>query len=135
MPKFTIQRSEKVGNTRIRLFKLITNQVCPIDEFEKVIEYEGAFAHEIDKIYAILECVCNLTMLPKTMYRVLQLGDLPFQVYEAKSSSLRFYLIKLEKTGKVIMMGGRKSTQNADLKQITRLAKEIYSHGIPETKI
>ncbi|MEO6282262.1 MAG: hypothetical protein ABIN80_01010 [Dyadobacter sp.] len=74
-------------------------------------------------------------MLPKTMYRVLQLGDLPFQVYEAKSSSLRFYLIKLEKTGKVIMMGGRKSTQNADLKQITRLAKEIYSHGIPETKI
>lgn len=135
MSKFSIIRSRRIGNTRIKLLKLVINNVSQIDEFEKMIEQEGALAHEIDKIYAILEYVCNLSMLPKTMYRVLQLGDLPFQVYEAKSSNLRFYLIKLEKTGKVVIMGGRKNTQKADLKQIAKLAKEIHSQGITEIKI
>jgi hypothetical protein len=130
MTKFTIRLSGRVGATRIKLYKLAVNKECQLDEFEGVIQKEGAFSCEIDKMYAILKNACNLVMLPRTTFRPLQLGDLPYPIYEAKTKNLRFYLIKFEKTGKVILLGGRKSNQKADLKHLSRLIKDIHSKGI-----
>lgn len=130
MTKFSIRLSDKVPSTRIKLYKLTINKVCPIDEFEKVIRRDACLNLEIDKIYATLEDSCNLVLLPKTKFRELKLGKLPYRIFEAKSKHLRFYLIKLEKTGRVILIGGCKTSQKSDLKYLEVLIKDIHSQGI-----
>ncbi len=130
MSKFSIRLSDKVGATRIKLYKLIIHNACQIDEFEKVMRRDATFNFEIEKIYSTIEDSCNLVTLPKTIFRQLKLGKLPYQLYEAKSKHLRFYLFKLEKTGRVILIGGRKADQKADFKYLERLLKEIHSQGI-----
>jgi hypothetical protein len=130
MTKFSVRRSDKVTSTRIKLYKLAINKVCPIDEFEKVIRRDSSLNLEIDKIYATLEDSCNLVLLPKTKFRQLRLGKLPYRLFEAKSKHLRFYLIKLEKAGRVILIGGCKTNQKADLKYLEVLIKDIHSQGI-----
>lgn len=130
MTKFSIRSSGKVSIARIKLFKLAINNICPIDEFEKAMRRDAGLNLEIDKIYSIIEDSCNLVPLPKTIFRQLKLRKLPYRLYEAKSKHLRFYLIKLEKMGKVILIGGRKTTQREDLKYLESLIKDIYSQGI-----
>lgn len=97
MTEFSIRLSSKVSSTRIKLFKLAINQICPIDEFEKVMRRDAVLNFEIEKIYSTIEDSCNLVTLPKTIFRQLKLGKLPYQLYEAKSKHLRFYLFKLKK--------------------------------------
>ncbi|SDG42583.1 hypothetical protein SAMN04487996_118160 [Dyadobacter soli] len=130
MSKFSIRISDKVGPTRIKLYKLFIQKTCQVDDFEEEISRNCRLDREVDKIYNILEKVCNLKMLPKTMFRLLHLGEFSYQLYEAKSKSLRFYLIKVERTGKIILLGGRKSNQKADLKYLIKLMHDIESEGI-----
>lgn len=130
MSKFSIRLSDRVGPTRIKLYKLVINKTCQVDEFEDEISRESSLANEIDKLYNILRKACDLKMLPKTMFRLIHAGELPFQLYEAKSKNLRFYLIKLERTGKVILLGGRKSNQKVDLKKLVKLVNDIHSEGV-----
>ncbi len=130
MSRFSIQLSRRVSLTRIRLFKLAINNICPIDEFEKAMRRDTGLNIEINKIYSTIEDSCNLVLLPKTVFRQLKLEKLPCRLYEAKSKHLRFYLMKLEKTGRVILIGGRKTNQKADLKYLESLVKEIHSQGI-----
>lgn len=130
MTKFSIRLSDKVTSTRIKLYKLAINKVCPIDEFENAVKRDTGLNFEIDKIYATLEDSCNLVLLPKTKFRQLKLGKLPYRLFEAKSKHLRFYLIKLEKTGRVILLGGCKTSQKADIKYLEMLINNIHSQGI-----
>jgi len=130
MTKFSIQLSRRVSLTRIRLFKLAINNICPIDEFEKAMRRDTGLNIEINKIYSTIEDSCNLVLLPKAVFRQLKMEKLPYRLYEAKSKHLRFYLMKLEKTGRVILIGGRKTNQKADLNYLESLIKEIHSQGI-----
>lgn len=119
-----------MGTTRSALYKLMIDNNCQIEEFEKLILEQGTFGKDIGKIYATIKAACDLSTLPKTMYRVLRLPDAKFKIYEAKSANLRYYLIKLEKTGKVIILAGKKSDQKLDWKYLTKLTQDIYLQGI-----
>lgn len=130
MSKFSIRLSDRIGHTRIKLYKLAINNICPVDEFEDLLARQGTLLPELRQVYSIIEGTCNLVSLPNTKFRQLKMHHLPYQLYEAKSKNLRYYLIKLEKTGRVILLGGRKSTQGTDIKHLERLLKEIYSKGI-----
>ena len=46
-------------------------------------------------------------------------------VYEAKRGALRVYVIKIEKTGKVIVAGGMKVDQKADIASVKKLIRKI----------
>ncbi len=130
MTKFSIRLSDRVAPTKIRLYKLAINNTCPVDEFEALLRQEGTLISELRQIYSVIEDTCNLFSLPKTKFRLLKMGKSSYQLYEAKSKNLRYYLFKLEKTGRVVLLGGRKGNQSADLKYLERLIKEIHSKGI-----
>lgn len=112
------------------MYKLVINKTCQIDEFEDEISRESNLDNELSRIYNILRKVCDLKMLPKTMFRLLNLGNVPYQLYEAKSKHLRIYVIKLEKTGKAILLGGHKANQKSDLKYLVKLVNDIHSEGV-----
>jgi putative component of toxin-antitoxin plasmid stabilization module len=48
-------------------------------------------------------------------------------VYEAKSGSIRIYLFHEEKTGRVIVTGGKKGEQDEDIAQIEHIIKSYYN--------
>ncbi len=49
------------------------------------------------------------------------------KVYEAKSGGIRIYLFHEEKTGRVIVIGGDKDSQNEDVKRVEKIIKEYYN--------
>lgn len=132
MSKYKIQLSKKVNNTKIPLYKLLINERCNIDLFDKQIKEEGRHVEDLQSTYSIIEKACNLIMLPKGMFRVIQAGNLPFQIYEAKRGVIRIYMIKLEKTGKIILAGGMKDDQESDIKSLKKLVKDIKIEGISD---
>jgi len=126
MGKYVIRPCERVGNTKIPLFALAIDDVCGIDEFEALIKKEGTYVNEIDSLYAIVEQTCNMLRVSKNNWKELRLEKkIPYKVYEARSRNLRMYLIHEEKTGRVVIYGGKKTNQDSDIKRIKKMVTDI----------
>lgn len=67
-----------------------------------------------------------MKFLPEKKFRQLTIKGLNCKVYEAKSGSIRIYLFHEEKTGRVIVTGGKKGDQDEDISQIERIIKNYY---------
>lgn len=71
--------------TRQRVYKLVRNGKCHIDEFWIEVKKDQHLVREGRVIWKILEDVANGERLPKTRYRKLKLR---YNVYEVKSKEL-----------------------------------------------
>jgi hypothetical protein len=111
-------------NTNQRVGKLVRNGKCFFDEFIKEIEKDKNLCNEIDNLYAYLEDVVLGKLLSKNVYRKLNTVILKYQPYEVKSKHLRLYLIHDKEKGKVLLIGGKKTTQKEDILRTIRLIKE-----------
>lgn len=72
--------------------------------------------------------VANLRSLPKQKYRDVTPTKETVKEYEIKTADLRLYLIK-DETGNLVLLGGKKSTQDEDFKAF-RLLKKRYLNSI-----
>lgn len=124
MITFTVQPIIEF-KTRQKVNKLIRNGKCLIDDFLVNIKKDNNLSPELDVIIANLEDIADGKSLPKTRYRRLNLSSkLKFTPYEVKSSNLRIYLIHEKETGQILIIGGKKSTQEKDLKKLEKLIKD-----------
>jgi putative component of toxin-antitoxin plasmid stabilization module len=69
--------------------------------------------------------ISNLQSLPATKYKPLKGCKDAYTEYEIKTENLRVYLFKEEKTGSIIVCGGKKSTQQKDIQRFRNL-KQSY---------
>lgn len=110
--------------TRQPVFKLLRNSRCLIDEFWIEIKKDQNLTGQGRAIWKIIEDAANGKRLPKTRYRKL---NLKHNAFEAKCKQLRIYLIHENKTGQIIILGGKKTTQVKDLKKLRKILDE-YVH-------
>ena len=110
--------------TRQRVYKLVRNGKCHIDEFWIEVKKDQHLVTEGRVIWKILEDVANGERLPKTRYRKLKLR---YNVYEVKSKELRIYLLLERNTGLLLILGGRKSDQKQDLKRLRMILDEYVN--------
>jgi putative component of toxin-antitoxin plasmid stabilization module len=93
-----------------------------VDPFSKEasVQYES----ELLTLNARMDLVANLERLPKQKFRDLTPAKEQVKEYEFKTKHLRLYVIHIEKTGKVVVLGGYKNTQKKDIRGFRSLKKQ-----------
>jgi putative component of toxin-antitoxin plasmid stabilization module len=126
MTKFVLTNIDEIVG-RIKIFKLLINNHCEYDEFEKQIETEGTYSSELVTIQARLQNIAEGKLLPKEKFRNITPKKELVKEYEIKTRHLRVYLFHEERTGRVIVCGGKKITQQKDMKHFRRIKKEYFN--------
>jgi len=126
MNKFALKYIDEIVG-RIKIFKLLVNNSCEYDEFERQIETESSYRSELITIQARLQDVADGKLLPKEKFRNITPKKDLIKEYEIKTRHLRVYLFHEEKTGRVIVCGGKKITQQKDINHFRRIKKEYLN--------
>ena len=116
--------SSHILNTKIKVYELHKNGISIFEEFFKQIENDGNLLSNIAAVVRIIEDTANLNRRPQNKFRVLKGLSVNCKVFEAKSGVIRVYLFHEEKTGRIIVMGGVKDNQSADIKKVEKIIKE-----------
>jgi hypothetical protein len=128
MEKYSIHLSEYTSpNTQIPVFNLYVDGVCLFDEFYNKIEREGNLIRYVHAAISIVESAANGIRLHQTKFKEITPKGLPCKLYEAKKEDIRIYLFHEEKTGRIIVTGGKKSTQQKDINKIIKTVKAYYN--------
>ncbi len=123
MNKFALKLIDETTG-RLKIFKLLVNNRSEYDEFERQIEMEGTYISELVTIQARLQDIADGKLLPKEKFRNITPKKELVKEYEVKTRHLRVYLFHEEKTGRVIVCGGKKITQQKDINHFRRIKKE-----------
>lgn len=126
MYNFALQEIKEIRG-RLTIFKLLVNNLCLFDEFEKEIEREGSYASELRTIITRLHEVADCKTLPNTKFKDITPKNETNKEYEVKTRNLRVYLFHEKRTGRIIVSGGKKSTQKADIRHFRRIKKEYFN--------
>ncbi len=126
MSIFALSYMEEIAG-RIKIFKLLVNNKCEYDEFETQIKNESSYSSELITIQARLHEIADGKLLPKEKFRNITLKKETSKEYEIKTRHLRVYLFHEEKTGRIIVCGGKKVTQLKDISHFRCLKKEYYN--------
>lgn len=106
--------------------KLIVNDVCLIDEFEKEIRDRGQYNSEFNTLISYMDLFANGSTFPKTKFREIKGSKSKVKHYEFKSKNLRLYLFNIP-GGKMVVMGGYKNNQDADIRTFLSIVSEYVS--------
>lgn len=126
MNKFALKFIDEIAG-RIKIFKLLVNNHCEYEDFERQIETEGSYSSELVTIQTRLQDIADGKLLPKEKFRNITQKKELAKEYEIKTRHLRVYLFHEEKTGRVIVCGGKKITQQKDLNHFRRIKKEYFN--------
>jgi putative component of toxin-antitoxin plasmid stabilization module len=125
MNKFALKQIEEIVG-KLKIYKLLVNNQCEFDEFEKQIEREASFSSELLTIQARLHDIAGCKLLPKEKFRDITPKKESVKEYEIKTRHLRIYIFHEEKTGRVIVCGGKKPSQKKDIGHFRRIKSEYF---------
>lgn len=123
MPIFALHEITEVPG-KLRIHKLEMDGIVLYDDYENEVEKNTAIAGQLKSVQAILYRVANNYDIPDTKFKKLEGCSDPYTEYEIKTKDLRVYLFKEEKTGNIIVTGGKKSTQRDDIRQFRNIKKQ-----------
>lgn len=120
MPIFELRKIETV-QAKQEFDELVIDGIGQLDSFELLIKTKyKRYKTEYEMLFRYMEYVANGNLLPDTKFKdVTPTGEL-VKEYEFKSKHLRVYAIK-KPNGKIIILGGLKTTQMADFKRFRSL--------------
>jgi hypothetical protein len=122
MPKFELEKIDAIVGKQA-FYKLLKDGICEFEEFVTQIKAEGSFNKEIMKIYALMQQVAELKTLPQEQFKLLPNPKSEIKEYEIKTKHLRVYLFHQAYTGKIIVIGGKKNTQDQDITHFREMKK------------
>lgn len=126
MSNFALNQIKEIVG-KLKIFKLVINECCEYDEFEKQIKAEASSSRELVTIQTRLHDVAECKLLPKEKFRDITPKNETVKEYEIKTKHLRVYLFHEEKTGRVIVCGGKKTSQQKDMSHFRRVKKEYIN--------
>lgn len=124
MYKFTVERIEEVVG-RIKFYKLYVDDICFYDQFCEQIIKDSNLKKQLITIISRMDDIANMRRLDHTKFKDITLGKDKVKEFEIKTNDLRVYLIKEEFTGNIILIAGKKSSQQKDINRF-RSIKEAY---------
>jgi putative component of toxin-antitoxin plasmid stabilization module len=122
MPKFELEKIDAIVGKQA-FYKLLKDGICEFEEFVTQIKAEGSFNKEVTKIYALMQQIAELKTLPQEQFRKLPNPKSEITEYEIKTKHLRVYLFHQAHTGKIIVIGGKKTTQDQDITHFREIKK------------
>ena len=122
MSKFAIEKIKTIKGKQ-SFYDLKVNEVFQFKVFSDNIEEQ--YKSELMRLNARMDLVANLNRLPKEKFRDITPDKETVREYEFKTKHLRVYAIHIEKTGKVIVLGGHKNAQKSDISSFRRLKAQF----------
>ncbi|OIN56473.1 hypothetical protein [Arsenicibacter rosenii] len=124
MAVFSLKRIDAI-KARQEVDELVIDGIGQLKAFEKEInEKHERYKTELEMLYVYMEFVAQGQSLNDTKFRDITPHGETVKEYEFKSKHLRIYAIK-KPNGKIVLLGGLKTTQKADFKRF-RSIKEQY---------
>ena len=126
MSKFSLVEIESVKGKQ-KFFKLLKDDICEFDEFE----YEARinYSKQMTRIYALMNRVANIQTLTREQFQDITPDKELIKEYEFKTHNLRVYAIHDAGTGKIIITGGYKNTQDSDITHFREVKKQYFNFG------
>jgi len=123
MRKFTLKIIDSIKGKQTFEELVIDDDEGQLTKFEK--ELEGTtYLAEYKTLISYMDFVANLKPLPNNKFKELTTDSKEeFKEYEFKSKHLRIYCIQ-KFGGKIIVLCGKKSEQEKDLKEFRSLKKQ-----------
>lgn len=121
MSIFTVRKVAAV-QAKQELDELEIDGIGQLAEFERTLR-DKQFLSEFRTLLTYMEYVSNGNSLPDTKFKDVTPTGERVKEYEFKSKHLRVYAIKKE-NGKLIVLGGFKTTQKADFKRFRSLKQQ-----------
>jgi putative component of toxin-antitoxin plasmid stabilization module len=115
---------------KLKFFKLLVNGTCEYDEFEREIINEGNLKTELTTIITRMHEIADLKSMPQNKFKDITPKKDNNKEYEIKTKHLRVYLFHEKNTGRVIVCGGKKGTQQADIKHFRNIKKEYFKQKL-----
>ena len=117
-------------NTEISVFELCKDGESLIEEFAKSLEKDKKSFNEFAGAISIVERSASFKRpMPKTKFRLIEGHSLACKVYEAKKGKIRIYLFHQERTGRIIVTGGKKGNQKKDIKSLEKIIREYQDQN------
>jgi putative component of toxin-antitoxin plasmid stabilization module len=126
MHNFALKEISEIKG-KLKIFKLLVDGKCAYDDFEQEIENESNLISELDTIITRLHEIADCKSLPGTKFKDITPIKDKHKEYEIKTHHLRVYLFHDKYTGRVIVCGGKKGTQSADIKHFRNIKKEYFN--------
>jgi hypothetical protein len=126
MPTFALQELKELSS-KLRIYKLLIDNACEYDAFETQIQLDGTYASELVTIQTRLIEIAECKSLPKEKFKDITPRKEPIKEYEIKTRNLRVYLFHEANTGRVIVLGGKKTDQKSDIKRFRRIKKDYFN--------
>jgi putative component of toxin-antitoxin plasmid stabilization module len=122
MSKFALEKIKAIKGKQ-SFYDLKVNEVGQFESFSNKLEEQ--YKRELVTLNARMDLVANLNRLPKEKFRDITPKKQTVKEYEFKTKHLRLYAIHIEKTGKVIVLGGHKNTQKSDIPSFRSLKSQF----------
>jgi putative component of toxin-antitoxin plasmid stabilization module len=129
MHTFALEEIKEIKG-KLKIFKLLINGLCEYDEFEKEIETEGNLKSELITIVTRLHEIADLKSLPQKKFRDITPKNETNKEYEIKTYHLRVYLFHEKNTGRIIVCGGKKGTQQSDIRHFRKIKREYFNQKL-----
>jgi hypothetical protein len=128
MAKFDLRKVEAV-RAKQELDELVIDGVGQLEAFERMVfDTHSTYKTEYEALINYVQYVADGNSLRDTKFRdVTPKGEL-VKEYEFKSKHLRLYAIK-KLNGKIVILGGLKTTQQKDFKRFRSL-KDQYLNSL-----
>lgn len=127
-PLFHTEPLELTRPGKLRFVKLLKEGKCQFDDFLAQLEWEGGYTKEVDALINLMDQRGRLKHLPGTKHHDLGFyihtaSGRPYQVrlYEFKTANLRVYYFHHPPDNEVIVLMGKKNTQDQDLNSFESL--------------
>lgn len=129
MSKYSLILSSHIApTTKIVVHELCKNDESIFKEFADEIVKDINLVSKFAKAISIIENSANQINMPKTKFRQLEVGkQVNCKVYEAKAGIIRVYMFAEKRTGRIIVLGGKKNNQDKDIKSVIRIIKDYYN--------
>ncbi len=122
MYTFALQKLSEIEG-KLSFYKLVVNGDCEFDAFCAQCENDGNLASEIRTIQARMQQLSDLKTIPKEKHKDITLRNESVKEYEIKTKHLRVYMFHEKDTGRIIVIGGKKTTQKQDITRFRNIKK------------
>lgn len=122
MPTFALNEIPGLRG-RLKVFKLKIDEDCEFDNFVNMIREERTYEKELNTIQTTISIMAECKTLPEKKFKDITPRNEPVKEFEIRTRNLRVYLFHDKGNGRVVILGGKKTTQDADIAHFRNLKK------------
>jgi len=126
MPTFVLRKIKTVLGKQ-EFFELFIDNESQFEKYFEEVKTNPQYYSEFKTILSYMNLVAELRMIPKEKFKDITPEKENVKEYEFKSKHLRVYVFHLEKTGKIVVWGGFKNSQQDDIDKFRSIKKRFLN--------